>query len=52
MCNSCTEAKKDDDMNDGLQTDDHDVDDGSEKEMGVVNEDGEADSFRLHKLVA
>ena len=38
--------------NDGLQTDDHDVDDGSEKEMGVVNKDGEADSFRLYKLVA
>ncbi|KAJ9563508.1 hypothetical protein OSB04_008668 [Centaurea solstitialis] len=42
----------DDDMNDGLQTDDDD-DDGSDKEMGVDDEDGdEADSLRLQKLAA
>nr|KAJ0212709.1 hypothetical protein LSAT_V11C400166000 [Lactuca sativa] len=42
----------DDDMNDGLQSDDDEAD-GSDREMGFDDEDGdEADSLRLQKLAA
>ncbi|KAJ8547024.1 hypothetical protein K7X08_010610 [Anisodus acutangulus] len=46
------EAEDDDDMN-GLQTDEDDDEDGSDKEMGDDAEEGdEADSIRLQKLAA
>nr|XP_043623852.1 importin beta-like SAD2 isoform X1 [Erigeron canadensis] len=46
------EPEDDDDMNDGLETDD-DGDEGYDKEMGVDDEDGdEVNSRRLQKLAA
>lgn len=46
------EPEDDDDMDDGLETDDNE-DDGSDKEMGVDAEDGdEANSLRLQRLAA
>ncbi|XP_042481836.1 importin beta-like SAD2 [Macadamia integrifolia] len=53
VAEAAKDEEGDDDDMDGFQTDDEEVDDGSDKEMGDDAEDGdEADSARLQKLAS